>query len=221
MHPRPIDRIVAYVRVSTACQERSGLGREAQREAMDRFAAEGGATVVGRFTEVENGRKAARPRLTKALHLSKIICVALVVAKLDRLSRNAAFLLTLRGMADGLNERAIRTHRGGAMAGVESPRASRPIRVQQTSTPRPAEGRESAAFGVATTNHDPHAFEAAAREVGTLGFRLTRVPPRLHEYRSRSRPRAEPPLAGHRARLHVGIAATLYPRRDEWPRGRR
>jgi len=93
--PEPL-RIVAYERVSTARQGRSGLGLEAQREAIGRFAAERGAELVGRFTEIESGRKADRPELTRALHLAKVTGATLVIAKLDRLSRDAAFLLTLR-----------------------------------------------------------------------------------------------------------------------------
>lgn len=89
-------KFVAYERVSTARQGKSGLGLEAQRKAIDDFAASKGAKVVDRFTEVESGRKADRPELQKALHLAKITGSTLLIAKLDRLSRNAAFLLTLR-----------------------------------------------------------------------------------------------------------------------------
>lgn len=60
------------------------------------FAASRGADVLARFTEVESGRKADRPELAKALHLAKVTGATLVIAKLDRLSRNAAFLLALR-----------------------------------------------------------------------------------------------------------------------------
>ena len=56
----------------------------------------GGATLIARFTEVESGRNPDRPELGKALHLAKVTGATLVIAKLDRLSRNAAFLLTLR-----------------------------------------------------------------------------------------------------------------------------
>ena len=89
-------RIVAYERVSTARQGRSGLGLEAQRAAIERFSAERAANLLGRFTEVESGRRADRPELIKALHLAKLTGATLVIAKLDRLSRNAAFLLALR-----------------------------------------------------------------------------------------------------------------------------
>lgn len=89
-------KLVAYERVSTARQGRSGLGLEAQRKAIDDFAGSRGAQVLGRFTEVESGRKADRPELQKAIDLARLTGSTLVIAKLDRLSRNAAFLLTLR-----------------------------------------------------------------------------------------------------------------------------
>jgi DNA invertase Pin-like site-specific DNA recombinase len=89
-------RLVAYERVSTARQGASGLGLEAQRKVIADFAASRGAEVLARFTEVESGRKAGRPELAKALHLAKVTGATLQIAKLDRLSRNAAFLLALR-----------------------------------------------------------------------------------------------------------------------------
>ena len=89
-------KLVAYERVSTARQGRSGLGLEAQRKAIDAFAASREARVLGRFTEVESGRKNDRPELEKALDLARLTGATLVIAKLDRLSRNAAFLLTLQ-----------------------------------------------------------------------------------------------------------------------------
>ena len=89
-------RIIGYERVSTARQGASGLGLEAQRQAIEAYAAQRGADLIARFTEVESGRNADRPELKKALHLAKVTGATLVIAKLDRLSRNAAFLLTLR-----------------------------------------------------------------------------------------------------------------------------
>ena len=94
--PAAIPRFIAYERVSTARQGDSGLGLEAQRNSIDAFAASRGAEVAARFTEVESGRHARRPELSRALHLSKVTGATLVIAKLVRLSRNAAFLLALR-----------------------------------------------------------------------------------------------------------------------------
>lgn len=89
-------KIVSYLRVSTRKQGNSGLGLEAQRTAIDAYAAQRQARVVETFTEVESGKVNTRPELLKALHLAKVTGATLVIAKLDRLSRNAAFLLTLR-----------------------------------------------------------------------------------------------------------------------------
>jgi DNA invertase Pin-like site-specific DNA recombinase len=89
-------RLAAYERVSTARQGSSGLEQEAQRKVIEGFAALRGADVLTRFTEVESGRKANRTELLKALHLAKVTGATLVIAKLDQLSRNAAFLLELR-----------------------------------------------------------------------------------------------------------------------------
>lgn len=89
-------RFIAYARVSTARQGQSGLGMEAQRRTIDAFAASRGAEVLGRFTEVESGRNPDRPELGKAIQLARLTGATLAIAKLDRLSRNAAFLLTLR-----------------------------------------------------------------------------------------------------------------------------
>ena len=89
-------RFIAYERVSTARQGQSGLGLEAQRKTIDTFAQSRRADVLARFTEVESGRNPDRPELGKAIQLARLTGATLVIAKLDRLSRNAAFLLTLR-----------------------------------------------------------------------------------------------------------------------------
>ena len=89
-------KIVSYHRVSTVRQGTSGLGLEAQTRAIEDFARTRDAEVIGSFTEVESGKNNERPELKKALHLSKVTGATLVIAKLDRLSRNAVFLLTLR-----------------------------------------------------------------------------------------------------------------------------
>ncbi len=89
-------RFIDYERVSTARQGQSGLGLAAQRAAIEAFAAGRIADVLARFTEVESGRRADRPELVRAIHLAKVTGATLVIAKRDRLSRNAAFLLALR-----------------------------------------------------------------------------------------------------------------------------
>lgn len=89
-------KIVSYLRVSTAKQGSSGLGIDAQRNAIQTYAESRQAKVSREFLEVESGKVNARPQLAAALHLAKVTGSVLVIAKLDRLSRNAAFLLTLR-----------------------------------------------------------------------------------------------------------------------------
>jgi DNA invertase Pin-like site-specific DNA recombinase len=85
---------VAYFRVSSERQGRSGV--DAQRAAVRVFVSTRGGRLVGDFTEVESGGQADRPELLKALAQCRLRNYTLVIAKLDRLSRNAAFLLTLR-----------------------------------------------------------------------------------------------------------------------------
>jgi len=89
-------KTVAYHRVSTARQGNSGLGLEAQVRAIENFVRARNAEFIGSFTEIESGKNEVRPELEKALHLAKVTGATLLIAKLDRLSRNAAFLLTLR-----------------------------------------------------------------------------------------------------------------------------
>lgn len=89
-------KVVAYYRVSTSAQGRSGLGLDAQRLAVSQFCGGRGCEMVGEFVEIESGKLDARPELAKALHLAKVTGATLVVAKLDRLSRNVAFLAALQ-----------------------------------------------------------------------------------------------------------------------------
>lgn len=82
---------VAYYRVSTDAQGRSGLGLEAQQEAIRRFV-RNGDYVIGEFTEIESGSVNDRPQLTLALALCRRKRARLLIAKLDRLSRNMHFI---------------------------------------------------------------------------------------------------------------------------------
>jgi DNA invertase Pin-like site-specific DNA recombinase len=89
-------RYVAYYRVSTARQGESGLGLEAQRHAVTAFLNDGDWTLAAEFTEVESGKHADRPQLQAALDACRRTGARLVIAKLDRLSRDAHFLLGLQ-----------------------------------------------------------------------------------------------------------------------------
>ena len=80
---------VAYLRQSTTKQERSGLGVEAQRDIINSFIKEG--VILAEYVETESGRKSDRPKLQEALALCRKTNSILIVAKLDRLSRNVAF----------------------------------------------------------------------------------------------------------------------------------
>jgi len=88
-------KIIAYFRVSTRKQGLSGLGLEGQQAAVTDHAARNGATVVYTYTEVESGKWKDRPELLKAIAHAKRNRATLVVAKLDRLARNVAFLSAL------------------------------------------------------------------------------------------------------------------------------
>ena len=90
------NRLIGYLRVSTKRQGKSGLGIEAQREAVEKFSRENNGVLVGFYVEIETGRNNNRPELSNALAHAKRTKSKLVVAKLNRLSRNAAFLLNLR-----------------------------------------------------------------------------------------------------------------------------
>lgn len=98
-------KFIAYYRVSTAQQGRSGLGLEAQQEAVRTHLNGGGWQLVAEVVEVESGRKADRPQLAEALRLCRVHGATLVIAKLDRLARNVAFVSAL--MDAGIDFEAV------------------------------------------------------------------------------------------------------------------
>jgi DNA invertase Pin-like site-specific DNA recombinase len=89
-------KFVSYLRVSTDKQGRSGLGLEAQRKAVEDFLNGGRWTLLEEFVEVESGSRDGRPKLAEGLALCRLHGATLVIAKLDRLSRDAHFLLGLQ-----------------------------------------------------------------------------------------------------------------------------
>lgn len=87
-------KFVAYYRVSTTRQD---YGIEAQKEAVARYLAnQTGAELIGQFEERESGTVNNRPELAAAIDMAKVKRATLIIAKLDRLSRNAAFLMSLQ-----------------------------------------------------------------------------------------------------------------------------
>ncbi len=96
LHTMADGKFVSYLRVSTARQGASGLGLEAQRKAVGDFLDGGRWTHVREFVEIESGKRDDRPKLAEAMALCRLHGAVLVIAKLDRLSRDAHFLLGLQ-----------------------------------------------------------------------------------------------------------------------------
>jgi DNA invertase Pin-like site-specific DNA recombinase len=93
-------QFVAYYRVSTAKQGASGLGLAGQRQAVREHLAQHGGVLIGEFEEVESGKRSDRPALAQAMERCRLTGSTLLIAKLDRLSRNVHFL-------SGLMERGV------------------------------------------------------------------------------------------------------------------
>ena len=89
-------KYVAYYRVSTSKQGINGLGMDAQKEAINRYLNGGNWKLIAEFAEVESGKVKDRQELQKALEMCRKEKATLLIAKLDRLARNAAFLLNLQ-----------------------------------------------------------------------------------------------------------------------------
>jgi hypothetical protein len=90
---------VSYLRVSTGRQGQSGLGIEAQRKAVEDFLNGGSWELAKEYVEIESGKKTDRPVLAEALKACRLYGAKLVIAKIDRLSRDAHFLLGLEKAA--------------------------------------------------------------------------------------------------------------------------
>src|SRR4030088_1545212 len=107
-----MERAIAYLRVSTQQQQRSGLGIEAQRATVRQFVAAERLTLVAEFVEFESGKGAdaleRRPQLAAALAAAKAMKCSVVVAKLDRLSRDVAFVAGLMAPAGAIHRRRVR-----------------------------------------------------------------------------------------------------------------
>lgn len=172
---------VAYLRVSTAQQGRSGLGLEAQREAVQHYAEHAGLTLVGEYVEVETGKGsnalAKRPQLLAALTEAKRIKARLVLAKLDRLARNVHFISGLMetgvdfAVADMPNADKFQLHLFAALAEKEADVIS---------------ARTKAALAAAKergTELGKHGKALAARNKAEAAERVAPVAPILRELR--------------------------------------
>lgn len=89
------NKFVAYYRVSTAKQGMSGLGLDAQKQIVMQYISHNGNKLVKEFTEIESGKVNTRPALLEAIKTAKECSGVLIIAKLDRLSRNVSFIANL------------------------------------------------------------------------------------------------------------------------------
>ena len=188
-------KFVAYYRVSTQAQGRSGLGLEAQQQAVKEYLVGNPCRLIAEYLEVESGRHNERPELVKALAACRVHSATLIVAKLDRLSRNAAFLLTLRDA-------------GVEFAAVDLPDANRMtvgiMAIVAEHERETISARTKAALGAARRRGvqlgNPEHLNHFARRLGTLASARAR--------RARATQRATD-LAPIVAELRQGGASTL------------
>jgi DNA invertase Pin-like site-specific DNA recombinase len=128
-------KLINYVRVSTKRQSESGLGLDGQLSAVQNYAASVGGNIVATYKEVESGKNNARPELAKAIAHARRIKGTLVIAKLDRLARNVAFVANLMEAncdfvcCDNQNANRLTIHILAAVAEDEARRISERTKV--------------------------------------------------------------------------------------------
>jgi DNA invertase Pin-like site-specific DNA recombinase len=169
----PQGKFVAYYRVSTAKQGRSGLGLEAQRKGVADYLNGGDWQLIGEIVEIESGKIDARPQLKEALSICELTGATLVVAKLDRLSRNVAFLAALQDSgarfvaADMPEANELTIHIMAAVAQAERKAISR--RTKEALAAAKARGKK---LGGSRGNlHDLRKGPAASAEVRSCAAR--------------------------------------------------
>ncbi len=183
--------LVAYYRVSTQRQGASGLGLDAQRAAVRAYARQRKAKIVAEYTEVESGRKSNRPHLAAAVERAREHGAAVVVAKLDRLSRDAKLVLDLIDQKVKLvfldiPEADATTAAGEMVIGIlaviarfESNRIGERIRSA-------LKARRDRGLKHKGVNSDPNLLKRACRAAGKQRQQAAR------EYRARTLPLIEP-----------------------------
>jgi DNA invertase Pin-like site-specific DNA recombinase len=158
-------KFVAYYRVSTIRQGRSGLGLEAQQNAVREHLNGGRWKLIAEITEIETGKRADRPKLAEALKLCRAHGATLIIAKLDRLARNVAFISTLMESSvdfeavDFPQANRLTIHIMAAVAEHEAKAIS-----ERTKAALAAAKRRGVKLGGITWNHKP--FTAATGSLG-------------------------------------------------------
>lgn len=159
--------VIGYIRVSTKKQGKSGLGMEAQRDAVESYALKAGANIASFYFEVESGKRSDRPELAKAISHAKHNGARLVIAKLDRLARNVAFTSAVMAAGvdfvccDNPHTNKLTLHILAAMAEQEAEQAS--IRTKAALAAAKARGMK---LGSQRPGHWADPKRAAARLAG-------------------------------------------------------
>ncbi len=182
--------LVAYYRVSTQRQGDSGLGLDAQESLVKRYATNAGHTITATFIEVESGTKNERPQLSAALAAAKATGATLAVAKLDRLGRNAAFLLALLDAGTEVvfcDQPHINRLTIGILA-VVAEHEAKMISERTKAALQAARGRGQK-LGFANPSRGGQAAQAAAlagaNRIQTADAHATKVAPRIYTLRGR------------------------------------
>lgn len=192
-------KFIAYYRVSTSKQEQSGLGLEAQRAHVEAFAARLDGELIGEYTDIESGKSNKRAELAKAMQRAKMTGATLLIAKLDRLSRDVNFISGLmKGdvaflACDNPTANKLTIHIYAAMAehereqiGDRTRRALQALKARGVELGTPAnfsdegraKGRESRKLQAAENEANRRAT-AYAQELATTGHSLTAIAAKL------------------------------------------
>jgi DNA invertase Pin-like site-specific DNA recombinase len=178
---------IAYYRVSTDRQGKSGLGLEAQQEAVRNYLNGGNWKLVGEVVEVESGKRSDRPKLAEALRLAKLHKATLIIAKLDRLARNVAFVSSL--MESGVEFTAVdfpqanrlTIHILAAVAEHEAAAISK--RTKEALAAAKARGKRLGGFRGFTFREEDHKAAREARKARADG-RIAELAPVIGELRN-------------------------------------
>ena len=172
-------RFVGYYRVSTERQGRSGLGLDAQREAVSQYISQTGGVLLDAYTEVESGKQHQRPELHRALVECRKRKAVLIIAKLDRLARSVHFISGL--MESGVDFVAVdNPHANKLMlhllaAFAEHEREAISERTKAALAAAKARGVQLGANGRRLAERHKQAADAFAREVGGNLLALKRL----------------------------------------------